>query len=204
MLALKPKKWGIVRKKNLKLTQAMENYLLSIYMVMERMQTVSNSNLVDQLRRVPKTENLGTSLPSVSGMLKRMEKEGLIYSNDNREILLTKIGNELAESLIRKHRIAAKMLVDLLNVNLSRVNAESHMLEHAISDELEGDIIKKLDYPKIDPFGQPIPDSGYKTPKSLSTIIFSAKEGIPFKPSRVDISPSLIRPPLDRTLSSAC
>ena len=80
------------------------------------------------------------------------------------------IGNELAESLIRKHRIAAKMLVDLLNVNLSRVNAESHMLEHAISDELEGDIIKKLDYPKIDPFGQPIPDSGYKTPKSLSTI----------------------------------
>ena len=157
-------------KKNLKLTQAMENYLLSIYMVMERMQTVSNSNLVDQLRRVPKTENLGTSLPSVSGMLKRMEKEGLIYSNDNREILLTKIGNELAESLIRKHRIAAKMLVDLLNVNLSRVNAESHMLEHAISDELEGDIIKKLDYPKIDPFGQPIPDSGYKTPKSLSTI----------------------------------
>ena len=119
-------------KKNLKLTQAMENYLLSIYMVMERMQTVSNSNLVDQLRRVPKTENLGTSLPSVSGMLKRMEKEGLIYSNDNREILLTKTGNELAESLIRKHRIAAKMLVDLLNVNLSRVNAESHMLEHAI------------------------------------------------------------------------
>ena len=122
-------------KKNLKLTQAMENYLLSIYMVMERMQTVSNSNLVDQLRRVPKTENLGTSLPSVSGMLKRMEKEGLIYSNDNREILLTKIGNELAESLIRKHRIAAKMLVDLLNVNFFR---DTSFLE---------DLFRKFSYP---------------------------------------------------------
>ena len=157
-------------KKDLKLTQAMENYLLSIYVVMERLQNVSNSDLVDQLRRVPASENLGTSLPSVSGMLKRMEKEGLIYSNDSRDILLTNIGNELAESLIRKHRLVSRMIVDLLGVELYRVNAESHMLEHALSDELEIDIISKLNNPKIDPFGQPIPGSGYKVPKSLVTI----------------------------------
>ena len=157
-------------KKDLKLTQAMENYLLSIYVVMERLQNVSNSDLVDQLRRVPASENLGTSLPSVSGMLKRMEKERLIYSNDDRDILLTNIGNELAESLIRKHRLVSRMIVDLLGVELYRVNAESHMLEHALSDELEIDIISKLNNPKIDPFGQPIPGSGYKVPKSLVTI----------------------------------
>ena len=157
-------------KKDLKLTQAMENYLLSIYVVMERLQNVSNSDLVDQLRRVPASENLGTSLPSVSGMLKRMEKEGLIYSNDSRYILLTNIGNELAESLIRKHRLVSRMIVDLLGVELYRVNAESHMLEHALSDELEIDIISKLNNPKIDPFGQPIPGSGYKVPKALVTI----------------------------------
>ena len=157
-------------KKDLKLTQAMENYLLSIYVVMERLQNVSNSDLVDQLRRVPASENLGTSLPSVSGMLKRMEKEGLIYSNDSRDILLTNIGNELAESLIRKHRLVSRMIVDLLGVELYRVNAESHMLEHALSDELEIDIISKLNNPKIDPFGQPIPGSDYKVPKSLVTI----------------------------------
>ena len=157
-------------KKDLRLTQAMENYLLSIYVVMERLQRVSNSDLVDQLRRVPASENLGTSLPSVSGMLKRMEKEELIYSNENRDILLTDIGNKLAESLIRKHRIVSRMIVDLLGVDLNRVNAESHMLEHALSDELEIDIISKLNNPKIDPFGQPIPGSGYKVPKSLVTI----------------------------------
>ena len=157
-------------KKDFRLTQAMENYLLSIYVVMERLQKVSNSDLVDQLRRVPATENLGTSLPSVSGMLKRMEKEKLISSNDNRDILLTDIGNKLAESLIRKHRIVSRMIVDLLGVDLSRVNAESHMLEHALSDELEMDIISKLNKPKIDPFGQPIPGSGYKVPKDLTTI----------------------------------
>ena len=114
-------------KKDFNLTQAMENYLLSIYVVMERFQRVSNSELVDQLRRVPESENLGTSLPSVSGMLKRMEKEGLIYSNENRDILLSDIGNKLAESLIRKHRIASRMIVDLLGVDLDRVNAESHV-----------------------------------------------------------------------------
>ena len=157
-------------KKDLKLTQAMENYLLSIYVVMERLQNVSNSDLVDQLRRVPASENLGTSLPSVSGMLKRMEKERLIYSNNDRDILLTNIGNKLAESLIRKHRLVSRMIVDLLGVELYRVNAESHMLEHALSDELEIDIISKLNNPKIDPFGQPIPGSGYKVPKSLVTI----------------------------------
>ena len=157
-------------KKDFNLTQAMENYLLSIYVVMERFQRVSNSELVDQLRRVPESENLGTSLPSVSGMLKRMEKEGLIYSNENRDILLSDIGNKLAESLIRKHRIASRMIVDFLGVDLDRVNAESHMLEHALSDELEIDIISKLNNPKIDPFGQPIPGSGYKIPKSLVTI----------------------------------
>ena len=157
-------------KKDLRLTQAMENYLLSIYVVMERLQRVSNSDLIDQLRRVPASENLGTSLPSVSGMLKRMEKEELIYSNENRDILLTDIGNKLAESLIRKHRIVSRMIVDLLGVDLNRVNAESHMLEHALSDELEIDIISKLNNPKIDPFGQPIPGSGYKIPKSLITI----------------------------------
>ena len=54
-----------------RLTQAMENYLLSIYVVQERGLRVTNPNLVEQLRRVPASENLGTSLPAVSGMLRR-------------------------------------------------------------------------------------------------------------------------------------
>ncbi len=55
-----------------RLTQAMENYLLSIYVVQERGARVTNSNLVEQLRRVPASEILVTSLPAVSGMFRRM------------------------------------------------------------------------------------------------------------------------------------
>jgi DtxR family Mn-dependent transcriptional regulator len=138
----------------------MENYLLSIYVLQERGIQVTNSNLVDQLRRVPASENLGTSLPAVSGMLRRMERENLIRLSETRDIDLTTRGRRLAESMIRKHRLAARMVVDLLGVPLHEVDAEAHMLEHAISESLEKRIQSRLGQPETDPFGQPIPGSG--------------------------------------------
>ncbi|MEX0761288.1 MAG: metal-dependent transcriptional regulator [Dehalococcoidia bacterium] len=153
-----------------RLTQSMENYLLSIYLVQEQNLRVTNSNLVDQLRRVPETEYLGTSLPSVSGMLRRMEREGLIQMSDTRDIGLTSHGKTLAESIIRRHRLAARMIVDFLSVDLHRVNAEAHRLEHAISDELERDIKNRLGDPSTDPFGQPIPGSDYVEPRDAVTL----------------------------------
>lgn len=154
----------------IKLTQAMENYLLSIYLVEEQGLRVTNSNLVAQLRRVPETENLGTSLPSVSGMLRRMEREQLIRIAESRDISLTSTGKSLAERMIRRHRLAGRMIVDLLGVDLWDVNAQAHMLEHAISDEIEQRIRGRLNNPKTDPFGQPIPGSGYRQPRSVVTL----------------------------------
>ncbi len=148
----------------------MENYLLSIYLVQEQGERVTNANLVVQLRRVPATEYLGTSLPSVSGMLRRMEREGLIQISETRDIDLTSRGKALAEQVIRRHRLAARMIVDLLGVELHRVNAEAHLLEHAISDGLEEDIRRRLGNPTTDPFGQPIPGSGYQQPRKVVTL----------------------------------
>ncbi len=167
-----------------RLTQAMENYLLSIYHVQERGEKVSNSKLVDQLRRVPASENLGTSLPAVSGMLRRMEKESLIRLGDSRDIDLTTRGRGLAESMIRKHRLAARMVVDLLDVPLHEVDAEAHMLEHALSDALEKRIQKRLGNPKTDPFGQPIPGSGYREPRGVVTLD-KAPTGVPMVVDRI-------------------
>ncbi len=154
----------------IRLTQAMENYLLSIYLVEEQGLRVTNSNLVAQLRRVPETENLGTSLPSVSGMLRRMEREQLIRISESRDIGLTVTGKALAERIIRRHRLAARMIVDMLGVQLWDVNAQAHMLEHALSDEIEQRIKDRLDDPKTDPFGQPIPGSGYRQSRNVVTL----------------------------------
>lgn len=167
-----------------RLTQAMENYLLSIYVVRERGEKVSNSNLVDQLRRVPASENLGTSLPAVSGMLRRMERESLIRLGETRDIDLTTRGRQLAESMIRKHRLAARMVVDLLGVPLHEVDAEAHMLEHALSSTLEKRIQDRLGNPKTDPFGQPIPGSGYREPRGVVTLD-NAPTGTPMIVDRI-------------------
>lgn len=148
----------------------MENYLLSIYLVEEQGLRVTNSNLVAQLRRVPETEHLGTSLPSVSGMLRRMEREQLIRVTESRDIGLTSTGKALAERMIRRHRLAARMIVDMLGVDLWEVNAQAHMLEHAISDEIEQRIREKLNNPLSDPFGQPIPGSGYRQARNVVTL----------------------------------
>ena len=145
---------------------------------------VTNSNLVDQLRRVPASENLGTSLPAVSGMLRRMERENLIRLGETRDIDLTARGRRLAESMIRKHRLAAGLVVDLLSVPLHEADAEAHMLEHAISESLEKRIQARLGEPKTDPFGQPIPGSGYREPRGVVTLD-KAPTGIPMVVDRI-------------------
>ena len=90
-----------------RLSMSTENYLLSIYLVEERGYRVTNSKLLDQLRRTPATEGLGTSAPSVSGMVRRMRKEGFIQISSNKSIHLTSHGKTLAERIIRRHRLAA-------------------------------------------------------------------------------------------------
>lgn len=154
---------------SVQLTRAAENYLLSIFRVQEQGLRVTHHNLVDQLKRTPASEGLGTSLPSVAGMLRRMEREGLIQYGDNREIELTGTGRTLAERMVRKHRLAERMVVDLLGLDLHKAHVEAHRLEHAISDDLEALIRAKLGDPTTCPFGHPIPGTGYRPPRRGAT-----------------------------------
>lgn len=167
-----------------RLTQAAENYLLSIFMVQEQGLSVTHANLVDQLRRTPDTEGLGTSAPSIAGMLRRMEREGLITYGSNREIELTGEGTRLAEQMVRRHRLAERMVVDMLGLDLVKAHVEAHRLEHAISDELEERIRVTLNNPKTCPFGHPIPGSGYSPCPSSSTID-EAPVGRPLRLDRI-------------------
>ena len=144
---------------------AAENYLLSIFHLEERGIRVTSSHLAEQLKRVPESEGLGTSLPSVSGMLRRMNREGLSGSAPNNEIVLTARGRRLAESMVRRHRLAERMVVDILGLDLDRAHIEAHRLEHAISSDLEEKIRERLKNPKTCPFGHPIPGSGYVAAK---------------------------------------
>jgi DtxR family Mn-dependent transcriptional regulator len=155
---------------------AAENYLLSIYQLQEQGLKVTSTQLSEQLKRLPVGEGLGTSLPSVGGMLRRMVREGLIETTPHKDVVLTGKGRRSAESMVRRHRLAERMVVDLLGLDLHKAHVEAHRLEHAISPELEEKIRTRLGNPTTCPFGHPIPGSGY-VPAKDTTQMSDAHQG---------------------------
>jgi DtxR family Mn-dependent transcriptional regulator len=147
-----------------------ENYLLSIFQLGEQNRRVTLTELADQLKRLPEGEGLGTSLPSVGAMVRRMARESLVEITMDKEVLLTLRGRRVAESMVRRHRLAERMVVDLLGLELHKSHVEAHRLEHAISLDLEKKIIDRLGNPTTCPFGHPIPGSGYVQPKNLMAL----------------------------------
>lgn len=143
------------------LSSVAENYLLCLYMLSEEGVETTFRELSNRLRSLPEGERLGTSTSSVAGMLRRMAKEGLVNVSTSKEVVLTDSGAHFAQDMVRRHRIAEKMVVDLLGVELHRAHIEAHRLEHAISPELLENIVRKLGNPNKCPFGGPIPGSGY-------------------------------------------
>lgn len=153
-----------------RLSMSAENYLLSIFRLQEHQPRLSLTQLADHLRTLPVAEGLGTSLPSVSAMIRRMSREGLVESDQDRGVVLTSEGRVAAESIVRRHRLAERMVVDLLGMDLAKAHAEAHRLEHAISPELEERIVEKLGNPTTCPFGHPVPGSGYSSPSNAVSL----------------------------------
>ena len=117
--------------KQARLSMAMENYLLSIFRIQEEGETVTITQLAEHLKTLPEGEGLGTSLPSVSGMLRRMQKEAFIDIESKKKIItFTRSGIANAEIIVRKHRLAERLVVDLFGVELYRAHTEAHLLEH--------------------------------------------------------------------------
>lgn len=144
-----------------RLSMAMENYLLSIFRLEEQKIKVTAAQLSEHFKSLPTAERLGTSLPSVSAMIRRMAREKLTFTTADKEVVLTKTGRRSAESVVRRHRLAEKLAVDVLRIDLKRAHEEAHRLEHAFSPYLESKVVELLGNPTTCPFGHPIPGSNY-------------------------------------------
>ena len=94
------------KKKLDKQSQVTENYLLALYNLREERVPASSTRLAEYIRAFPESEGVGTTLPSVLGMLKRMQKEGLVNSTPSRDFVLSQKGIVLAEDVVRRHRLA--------------------------------------------------------------------------------------------------
>jgi DtxR family transcriptional regulator, Mn-dependent transcriptional regulator len=104
-------------------------------------------------------ERLGVTAPAVSETVKRLEREGYVTLDDERVLHLTSTGREYATAVLRRHRLAELLLVEVLKVPWSQVHEEACRLEHAISDNLEEHLVKLLGDPGMCPHGNPIPGS---------------------------------------------
>ena len=168
-----------------RLSQVAENYLLSLYVLREEGMTATAGHLADHLRSMPAGEGIGTTLPSVLGMLRRMAKEGLVELTADKQVKLTDRGLVQAEGMVRRHRLAERMVVDIFGLDLHKAHEEAHRLEHAISSELEVCIREKLGNPTTCPFGGPIPGSGYVSPPGTKIALDQVDSGKQYFVDRV-------------------
>lgn len=102
-------------------------------------------------------ERLGLSAPSVSEGVRRMIDEGQLTLDDDRTVGLTDEGRDLAMRVLRKHRLAERLLVDVLGVEHEHVHEEACRWEHVISDRVEARLVEFLGNPTTSPYGNPIP-----------------------------------------------
>jgi len=105
-------------------------------------------------------DRLGVSAPSVSEMVRRLKAEGYLEINGDRTLTLTTKGRDWATTIVRRHRLAERLLTDLLGLPWHRAHIEACRWEHVISSEVEELIRAKLDNPLTCPHGNPIPGAG--------------------------------------------
>ncbi len=103
-------------------------------------------------------ERLNKTAPSVSEMIERLVDEGYV-TRHGRELELTTNGHEIAQSVIRKHRLAERLLADVIGLPWHLIHEEAGRWEHVMSDEVEKRIVALLGDPGTCPHGNPIPGS---------------------------------------------
>ncbi len=125
-----------------------EMYLRTIYELVEE-------DIVPLRARI--AERLHQSGPTVSQTVARMERDGLLTVEGDRHLELTEEGQLLATRVMRKHRLAERLLTDVIGLDWELVHAEACRWEHVMSETVERRLLELLDHPTESPYGNPIP-----------------------------------------------
>src|SRR5437660_10312818 len=123
-------------------SKTVEDYLLNIYTMSSEGRSVIAARLA---------ETLGVAPPTVTATLHRMTKQGLITVSRQKEVGLTELGLAEAETMVRRHRLAERLLIDILGLDCADVHEEAHRFEHAISPRVEERILPVLGDPATCP-----------------------------------------------------
>ncbi len=134
------------------ITATIAEYLETIYNMAMEGEMVIGARLAEKFHVAP---------PTVTETLKRMVRDDLVVMDARRQITLTPRGAEMAEAVLRRHRLTERFLVDMLGMPWHQVHEEACRLEHYISGAVEARVVAALGHPMTCPHGNPIP--GYVT-----------------------------------------
>ncbi|MEL6894138.1 MAG: metal-dependent transcriptional regulator, partial [Actinomycetota bacterium] len=156
-------------------------------------------------------ERLDVSRPAVSEMMKKMAAEGLIDISDG--IVLTEAGEELAQQVVRRHRLAERFLTDVLKLSWAEAHHEAGRWEHVMSASVEKAMDDYLGNPTTCPHGNPIPGSDFQerdlvpmasVPPGRSMVVRRITEELEFEPGLLEfLEAAAIQPGAKVTISSA-
>jgi len=131
-----------------------EEYLESILAIEEEGVVPMRARLV---------ERLGLSAAAVSETVGRLSDHGYVELHGDRSLHLTDKGRRLATTVVRRHRLAERLLVDVIGLEWEKVHREADRWEHAISADVEEKLVELLGDPATCPHGNPIPGSKHKS-----------------------------------------
>ena len=150
------------------LHEASKQYLEAIYELGEEDQKVLQARIGDRL---------GLAAATVSEGVKRLVADGLVTVEADRELALTKEGRRLAETLVRRHRLAERMLVDILGIPWHLCHEQAEDWEKVMTPEVELAILDKLTGPATCPHGNPIPGADTPVPWSELRAVAAMETG---------------------------
>ena len=129
-------------------TATVEEYLEAILNMASESKNVLGARLAERLQVSP---------PTVTTTLQRMRRDGLITTKGKMGIFLTKKGMKLATGVVRRHRLAERLLMDILKIPWHETHQEACLLEHALSEKVVDRLYEILGKPTTCPHGNPIP-----------------------------------------------
>ncbi len=148
--------------------ESIEEYLEAVYRLEHEGPGVTTSGLASAL---------GVAPASVSGMLKKLDKDGYVEYVARGEVKLTRKGLEVGVRVLRRHRLAERLLTDVLGMPWDEVHAEACMLEHAISQRVEDRLVALLGDPQTCPHGHPVPPRDLSEPARTGVPLAQIDEG---------------------------
>ena len=125
-----------------------EEYLEAIYRLESKVGFARTMDLSRELGVVP---------GSITNTVENLKKKGLVIHEPYKGVKLTDNGQKIASSILRRHRLAERLLTDFLHLDWSEVHDPACKLEHALSPEILKPLEKVLGHPKRCPHGNPIP-----------------------------------------------